>query len=153
MTIPELSRLFVVSAVTAGALGVLAATAHATPAEGDVVRTELANGTTDAPISIVTNGEPSAFTVQGLLLKPGSSSGWHTHPGPEYSVINSGTVLVQTITDCVPNQVGAGGVVFIPAGVAHRVANVSDHDAEAVATYTLPVGLAVRDDAPAACIG
>jgi quercetin dioxygenase-like cupin family protein len=62
-------------------------------------------------------------------------------------------VLVQTITDCVPNQVGAGGVVFIPAGVAHRVANVSDHDAEAVATYTLPVGLAVRDDAPAACVG
>lgn len=151
MTFKDRSRLFGASTVAVCAAGVLAASAHATPAEGDVVRTDLANGATDAPISIVTNGEPSTLTIQSLLLKPGSSSGWHTHPGPEYSVVNRGTLVVQTIVDCMLDDVGAGRAVFIPAGVAHRVANVSDHDAEAVVTYTLPVGLPVRDDAAAAC--
>ena len=139
--------------VVAGCVAaILAASAHATPAEGEVVRTDLAAGSTETPISIVTSGAPSTLTVQNLVLKPGSSSGWHTHPGPEYSVISRGTVLVQTVSDCVSGDVAAGRVVFIPGGVAHRVANVSDHDDEAVVTYTLPVGMPARGDAPAACV-
>ncbi|MCW2689962.1 MAG: cupin [Mycobacterium sp.] len=51
----------------------MAGPAAATPVEGDVVRSDLAKGTTDAPISTVTNGKETAFYVQSLMLKPGAS--------------------------------------------------------------------------------
>jgi quercetin dioxygenase-like cupin family protein len=125
--------------------------AAATPAEGDVVRTDLAKGTTDAPISIVTQGQPTAFYVQNLLLKPVSSSGWHSHPGPEYSVVTKGAVYLQTATNCLPAAFSAGQAIFIPAGIPHKVMNQGPDDAEAVVTYTLPADLPIRNDIPAAC--
>ncbi|WP_428833550.1 cupin domain-containing protein [Mycolicibacterium porcinum] len=139
----------VVGAVTA--MSVSAASAAATPAEGDVVRTDLGQGTTTAPIWVVTAGQPTTLHVQGLLLKPGSGSGWHSHPGWEQSVINQGAVVVQTAADCTPVEYAAGQAVIIPAGVAHRVTNEGAVDADVVVTYTLPTDAPVRDDAPAVC--
>ncbi len=126
--------------------------ATATPAEGDIERTDLAKGTTDAPIAIVSVGQPTTLYVQNLVLAPASSSGWHTHPGPEYSVINGGEVALQTAGGgCVPAVFGAGQAIFVPAGVPHVVSNKGFDQAEATVTYTLPADRAVRDDAPAAC--
>jgi quercetin dioxygenase-like cupin family protein len=130
---------------------VLSGSAAATPAEGDAQRTDLAKGTTNTPISIVTNGEETAFYVQSLLLKPGASSGWHAHPGPEQSVITEGTVFLQAVANCIPVPYSAGQTVFLPAGVSHVVSNRGPADAEVVVTYTLPADRMVRDDAPAAC--
>ena len=144
------TRMLPVSAAIAAALA-LAGSASATPAEGDVQRTDLAKGTTDTPISIVTNGEETAFYVQSLVLKPGASSGWHAHPGPEQSVITEGTVFVQTSANCIPVAYSAGQTVFLPAGTPHVVANRGPGDADVVVTYTLPADRTVRDDAPAAC--
>ena len=134
---------------TTGAM--LPATAGATPAEGEIQRTDVAKGTTTAPIGIVTVGQPTTLYVQNLVLGPASSSGWHTHPGPEYSVINGGTVHLQTAHACVPAAFTAGQAIFIPAGVPHVVSNESSEHAEATATYTLPADRPIRDDAPAAC--
>jgi quercetin dioxygenase-like cupin family protein len=139
-----------VAAILGAALA-LAGSASATPAEGDVQRTDLAKGTTDTPISIATFGEETAFYVQSLVLKPGASSGWHAHPGPEQSVITEGTVFVQTAANCVPTAYSAGQTVFLPAGVAHVVRNTGSEDADVLVTYTLPADRTVRDDAPAAC--
>ena len=125
--------------------------AHATPAEGDVIRTDLAKGNTDAPVSIVTDGVPSTLLVQSLLIKPGASSGWHTHPGTEFSAIKAGTVTVQSGPACVRTEYTAGQAVFIPAGVPHRVDNDGDHDAEVIVTYTVPLDAPVRGDVPDAC--
>jgi quercetin dioxygenase-like cupin family protein len=144
------TRMLPVSAASVAALA-LAGSAAATPAEGDVQRTDLAKGTTDTPISIVTNGEETAFYVQSLVLKPGASSGWHAHPGPEQSVITEGTVFVQTSANCIPVAYSAGQTVFLPAGTPHIVANRGPGDADVVVTYTLPADRTVRDDAPAAC--
>ena len=72
--------------------GIRSGIAEATPAEGEIVRTEIAMSTTDAPIAIVAVGQETTFYVQNLVLKPASSSGWHTHSGPEYTVIKKGTV-------------------------------------------------------------
>ena len=130
---------------------ILSSSAAATPAEGDVQRTDLAKGTSNTPISIVTNGEETAFYVQSLVLKPGASSGWHAHPGPEHSVVTKGTVFLQTATNCLPAAFTAGQAVFLPAGVPHVVMNRGPEDAEVVVTYTLPADRMVRDDAPAAC--
>jgi quercetin dioxygenase-like cupin family protein len=144
------TRMLPVSAASVAALA-LAGSAAATPAEGDVQRTDLAKGTTDTPISIVTNGEETAFYVQSLVLKPGASSGWHAHPGPEQSVITEGTVFVQTSANCIPVAYSAGQTVFLPSGTPHIVANRGPGDADVVVTYTLPADRTVRDDAPAAC--
>lgn len=130
---------------------ILSGSAAATPAEGDVERTDLAKGTTSTPISIVTNGEETAFYVQSLVLKPGASSGWHAHPGPEQSVVTEGTVFVQTAANCIPVAYSAGQTVFLPAGTPHVVANRGPGDADVVVTYTLPADRTVRDDIPAAC--
>jgi quercetin dioxygenase-like cupin family protein len=146
------SARIVPTAAAAIGMGIaLSGSAAATPAEGDIQRTDVAKGTTNTPISIVTNGEETAFYVQSLVLKPGASSGWHTHPGPEESVVTKGTVLVQTAINCVPTTFTAGQTVFLPGGVAHVVENQGPEDAEAVVTYTLPADHVVRDDAPAAC--
>lgn len=130
----------------------IAPAVNATPAQGDIERTDLAEGTTDAPIAIVSVGQPTTLYVQNLVLAPASSSGWHTHPGPEYSVINGGEVTLQTAGGgCAPVVFGSGQAIFVPAGVPHVVSNKGFHHAEATVTYTLPADRAVRDDAPAAC--
>ena len=143
-----MKRLAAVVALSAATL--TAPTAAATPAEGEVERTDLAQGTSSEPVQIDTTG-PTTLYVQELLLHPPSSSGWHTHPGPEHTVITGGTVAIQTGQQCASTQYLAGQAIFIPAGVPHVVRNDSPHDANAVVTYTLPSDLPVRDDAPAAC--
>lgn len=127
--------------------------AGATPPEGDVVRTDLARGDTTAPVEIVTGGAPSTLIVQGLKLAPGASSGWHTHPGTEYSAINTGGVVLQTADNCTETEFTSGQAVFIPAGVPHRVANENAGAAEVVVTYTVPADVPLRGDAPDACAG
>jgi len=134
----------VVAAMSAG-------TAGATPAEGDVERTDVGKGTTDAPVAIVAVGQPTTLYVQNVVLGQHASSGWHTHPGPEYSVVNKGTVQLRTAGNCVPAAFVSGQAIFIPAGVPHVVFNEAVEDAEAVVTYTLPADRPIRDDAAAAC--
>lgn len=149
-----MTKLRVGNAVAALGLAVLSApVAAATPAEGDVTRTDLARGDTTAPVEIVTGGAPSTLIVQGLKLAPGASSGWHTHPGAEYSVINTGGVVLQTADNCAGTEFGSGQAVFIPAGVPHRVANENTGAADVVVTYTVPVDVPLRVDAPDACAG
>ncbi|AQT78900.1 cupin [Mycolicibacterium litorale] len=141
-------RYVIASAVLAA--GIPPGLAWATPPEGDTVREDLAKGTTEVPVSIMTDG-PATLMVQELTISPGASSGWHTHPGAEYSVITEGSVELQTAAACWPVSYGAGQAVLIPAGLPHRVANESAHDARAVVTYTLPVGAPVRGDSPDIC--
>lgn len=131
--------------------GILPATAGATPAEGDIQRTDVAQGTTTAPVAIVTVGQPTTLYVQNIVLGPASTSGWHTHPGPEYSVINGGTVHLQTAHDCAAAAFTEGQAIFVPAGVPHVVFNEGTEHAEATVTYTLPADRPIRDDAPAVC--
>lgn len=124
----------------------------ATPGEGDVARTDLAKGETDAPISIVTErDQPTTVLVQALVLMPGAHSGWHTHPGPEYSVITGGAVALETAQHCAATHFAQGQVVFIPAGVPHRVDNDGAVDASVVVNYTLPANAPVRVDSPNVC--
>ena len=122
----------------------------ATPSDGDNTRTDIAQGDTIVPVSINTDGD-ATLLVQGLRLGPSANSGWHTHPGPEYSVITVGTVVLQTGAECVPVNYGPGQAVFIPAGVPHLVANEVSQDAQVVVTYTLPVNAPVRGDSPDVC--
>jgi quercetin dioxygenase-like cupin family protein len=143
--------MIAVVAAVPGLAGILVGPAAATPPEGEIVRTALAKGTTEAPVSIVTQGEETTFYIDNVLLKPAASSGWHAHPGPEYTVVTKGTVHLQTATRCPATTFSGGQAVFIPGGMPHVVFNQGTDEANAVVTYTLPAGLAVRVDAPDAC--
>jgi quercetin dioxygenase-like cupin family protein len=142
-------------AVAIGAIGcgaAFSASAAATPPEGDVLRTDLAKGVTDAPVSIVSEaGRPTTLIVQNLVLKPGADSGWHTHDGTEFSVITAGSVALQQGPGCAMVRYGQGQAVFIPAGVPHRVENDGPVDATVVVNYTLPAGAPPRGDSPDVC--
>jgi len=142
--------LVVTATLAALCVGLPLPAVGATPPNGDITRTDIARGDTLAPVSINTDGD-ATLLVQGLRLGPGASSGWHTHPGPEVSVITIGTVVLQTAAECVPVNYGAGQAVFIPAGVPHLVANEVGQDAHAVVTFTLPVNVPVRGDSPDVC--
>ncbi len=151
MNLSTTRRVAVAGAVALVGAFLSAASAGATPAEGEIVRTELAKGTTGAPVVIVAVGQPTTLYVQDLVLKGVASSGWHTHSGPEYTVIDEGTAFVQTAPDCAPVAYPAGQAIFIPAGMPHVVRSEGPADVHAVVTYTLPADRPVRDDAPAAC--
>lgn len=146
-----MNRFCAAAVAIATAATVAVPPAGATPAEGEIERTDLGEGTTDVPIAIVSVGQPTTLYVQNLVLSPASSSGWHTHPGPEYSVINGGAVTLQTAGGCAPAVFAAGQAIFVPAGIPHVVSNRGSDHAEATVTYTLPADRPVRDDAPAAC--
>jgi quercetin dioxygenase-like cupin family protein len=146
-----MNRIGVAGAAVVLAAGLLPGTAAATPAEGEIQRTDVAKGTTTAPIAIVTVGQPTTLYVQDIAMAPGASTGWHTHPGPEHSVIDAGTVHLQTLNGCAPTIFTAGQSIFIPAGMPHVVSNGGGEHAEATVTYTLPADRPIRDDAPDAC--
>ena len=126
---------------------ILSGSAAATPAEGDVQRTDLAKGTTEHADLDRHQRRRDGVLRQSLVLEPGASSGWHAHPGPEHSVVTKGTVFLQTAANCIPAAFTAGQTVFLPAGVPHVVMNAGPEDAEVVVTYTLPADASVRDDA------
>lgn len=142
-------RILVVVAAVVGLFGFHVASA--TPPSGTITRTELAQGTTTKPIYINTEGTESTFYLQSLTLEPGASSGWHSHPGPEYSVIKSGTITIQKATDCTPEQLGPGTVHFVGGGVSHIGYNETDTPVELYVTYTAPVNAPVREDHADAC--
>jgi quercetin dioxygenase-like cupin family protein len=144
-----IKRILVVFAAVIGLLGAHMATA--TPPSGDIARTELAVGTTTEPIFINTKGEESTFTIQTVTIGPGAQSGWHTHPGPEYSVVKSGTITVQTATKCPPATLTAGQIFFVPGGTSHMARNETSEPVELYVTYTTPAGQPLRGDQPDAC--
>ena len=96
-------------------------------------------------------GAHTTLLVQSLVLKPGAHSGWHTHPGPEYSVITGGVVELETAQQCSATSFTQGQAVFVPAGTPHRVSNYGPVEASVVVNYTLPADAAVRADSPDMC--
>lgn len=99
--------------------------------------------------------QPIDVATQVVTFQPGGYSGWHTHPGPVYFTVRTGTLTVYEGDD--PT---CTGIVF-PAGTGaveagtnthvHMVRNETNSVAEAVVTYMVPVGTpqsALRADRP-----
>ena len=72
-------------------------------------------------------------------LAPGVKFPKHTHPGEEIIYVLEGALEYQ-IEDNAPATVNSGGVLFIPAGVAHSAANVGTLNAAELATYIVEKG-------------
>ena len=127
--------------------------AVATPASGNTTRNELVVGKVTDDINMQ-RSSPSDFHIQQLTINPGANSGWHTHPGPEYSVVKAGEVILERAPACAPITVKAGQGFFIPGGTPHVAHNDSTAPAELYVTYTVPAGTTdLRLDSEAQCGG
>ena len=135
-----------------GAVSLAGVTAAvATPPSGSLSRTELAVGKVSDTIDIQRD-EPSDFHIHSLTIDPGASSGWHTHPGPEYSVVKAGEIVLERAPECQALTLTAGQGFFNPGGTPHMAQNDAKEPAQLYVTYTVPAGTTVlRVDADEEC--
>ena len=113
--------------------------AIATPASGNINRNELVVGKVTDNINIQ-RSDPSDLHILVITVDPGANTGWHTHPGPEYSVVKAGELVLERSPACAPITVTAGQGFFNPGGMPHIAHNDSTAPAEVYVTYTVPAG-------------
>jgi quercetin dioxygenase-like cupin family protein len=89
--------------------------------------------------------------VQRVLLGPGGSTGWHSHPGPAVVTVVTGTFTLFDADDptCTGKEYAAGeAFVDVGSGHVHIGRNLSDTDrVELYVTYLgVPAGESPRID-------
>ena len=97
--------------------------------------------------------QPIEVATQVVNFQPGGYSGWHTHPGPVFFTVQTGTLTVYEGNDptCTPHifTAGTGAVEAATNDHIHMVRNETASPAQAVVTYLVPVGTsALRTDLP-----
>ena len=93
------------------------------------------------------------LAVQQIVFQPGGQSGWHSHPGPVFIQVVSGTMTFYESVDptCTPivRSAGQGFAGILDAGEhAHIARNETGSTATVVAVYLAPPGAALRNDQP-----
>jgi hypothetical protein len=95
-------------------------------------------------------GKPAFdIAVQTIDFPAGSSSGWHSHPGPVFIQVVSGTMTFYESTDptCTP-IVRTAGQSYLDLGEdAHIARNESSLPSQNLVTYFAPPGATLRIDA------
>jgi quercetin dioxygenase-like cupin family protein len=93
--------------------------------------------------------------VQSITFQPGGQSGWHTHPGPVFIQVVSGTMtFYQADGKKCTRTVRTAGQGYLDLGEQPHVAvNETKEPAQNVVTYFAPPGAALKIDAdkPADC--
>jgi quercetin dioxygenase-like cupin family protein len=130
----------------------------ATPASG-VTNTPLGSGilaSTDLNIrtgawkmDLRTKGD-STVVVTESRVAPGGDFGWHSHPGPSFSVVKSGTLTFYRGDDptCTPTVYHTGDVLIDPGDTVHIGRNEGSVDLVLVVTRIVPAGAPTRIDEP-----
>lgn len=88
--------------------------------------------------------------VQTIVFQPGGHSGWHSHPGPVFIQVVSGTMTFYESHDptCTPIVKTAGQGYLDVGDHAHIARNETATVAQNVVTYLAPPGVALRVDEP-----
>jgi hypothetical protein len=140
-------------------LASVGALALASPPSG-VTPTLLARGTYDAfkvravkssPIDFKAKAKtPVDLVVRKHDYLPGSTTGWHRHPGPVFITVTQGRLTYYHYDDptCTPHLVPAGQG-FVDNGRGHVVRNESGEPAQDVSVIVAPVNGAFRGELPA----
>lgn len=138
--------------VLAGAVLAAAVSVTVVLAAG-VIPTLLARGTLTTPVNanadgiVLRTGHNTDHAVQTITLPPGSSSGWHKHPGVVLVTVKSGTA-VHYDSNCKPEPIGTGQAFWESGPHAGLLRNETGHDAVIYVTYILPTGAPLRTDLP-----
>lgn len=103
-------------------------------------------------------GGPSDVHVTINTVAPDGNSGWHTHPGPSFVVVKSGTATVYDGEDptCTGRVIEQGGWFTDPGGGhVHLVRNETPANLVLAAFQIVPAGETRRIDAldPGFCSG
>lgn len=160
----KISRRVYRPAIAAGlalvVLAALAAASLASPPSG-VTPTVLARGTYNSfKVRSYPQGlddfkaeakAPTDIVVRQHVYAPGSSTGWHTHPGPVFITVVEGEVTFYERDDptCTPVVVKAGEG-YVDTGQGHIGRNLTGLPARDVTVIIAPVAGAFRGelDAP-----
>jgi cupin domain len=141
-------------------LAAVVAVAVASPPSG-VTPTLLARGTYD-PFNVSSDKQggvdfrAKAKTRVDVVVRkhdylPGSTTGWHRHPGPAFITVTAGQLTYYHYNDrrCKPHIVSAGQG-FVDDGRGHIVRNETGEPAQDMTVIIAPVGGAFRAelDAP-----
>ena len=93
--------------------------------------------------------------VQTITFPAGSSSGWHSHPGPVFILVTKGTLRFYEGDDptCTPVERSAGQGFLDRGEHAHIARNESGLAAETAVTVFAPRGAPLKtdEDAPGNC--
>jgi hypothetical protein len=158
-------KLSLFAAMTLLALAVSVGVTMASPPSG-VTPTILARGTYDAfkvksspdsPVDFKAKAKsPIDIVVRRHDYAVGSTTGWHTHPGPVFITVTVGQLTYYERDDptCTGHVVSAGHG-FVDNGRGHIVRNESGQPAQDVSVIIAPVGGAFRGelDAPSPYCG
>jgi hypothetical protein len=104
---------------------------------------------------IKTKGMSDGYVVDNVI-KPGGTTGWHSHPGPSLIFVVRGEVTNYESDDpSCTGQVYSAGSGFVDAGGddVHSLRNNGSVDAETIAVQILPSGAPrrIEADVPANC--
>ena len=90
------------------------------------------------------------LAVSRVLFAAGTHSGWHSHPGPVFVQVLTGTVRFYLANDptCTP-IVRTAGETYVESGeITHIARNETTEPAENLAVYFAPKGTPLRHDEP-----
>jgi quercetin dioxygenase-like cupin family protein len=147
------------------AVGVYAGTVLATPPSGQSTTT-LAKAPFE-PFNLKAKSDPPGVWKARLKTKgtsdlyvidntfqPGGTSGWHSHPGPSFVFVVSGTITntMKMHRHCMSQDYSAG-TGFVDAGGdhLHMITNNGDVAARTIAVQFLPAGATRRIDEDDPC--
>ena len=90
------------------------------------------------------------IAVQSISFPVGSTSTWHSHPGPVFIQVQSGTMTFYEGDDptCTPITRTAGQGFLDLGDHPHIARNEGTQDAVNIVTYFAPPGAALRTDQP-----
>lgn len=135
---------------TAGSLTQSTLLGRATFAEPFHVKRKSGNGRDKWEVDVHAKA-PLDVAVQTITFQPGGQSGWHSHPGPVFIQVVTGTMTFYESDDptCTPIVRSAGQGYLDEGEHAHIARNESNAPAMNVVTYFAPPGAALRIDQPA----
>jgi quercetin dioxygenase-like cupin family protein len=150
------SRLVLASFLVAVGIAVCAGTVLATPPSG-VTPTEFGVGKLS---SFRTSGRIGAWAAKMNIsgasdlhvlsnrIAPGGSFGWHSHPGPSFVIVKSGTATFYLGADpkCRAHRVRAGSTFVDQGRAVHIVRNEGRVDLVTVVVSFTPRGATRRID-------
>lgn len=152
MGMPVLGMVLVTTSINGGPV-------LATPVVG-VASTPIAQGrfeefrstvkTGDWKMTVGTKGVSDVYVLENRLA-PGGTFGWHSHPGPSFVIVKSGTLSVYHADDptCTATTVTVGRGFVDQGGSIHMVRNETASEVVVVVTSIVPAGVGRRSDEPA----
>jgi quercetin dioxygenase-like cupin family protein len=151
------------SVAVAGLVTAVVRTAMATPPSNIVSATVVARASFVQPTDIkfkINNGseeviqapEVQETVMQQIIIGPGGSTGWHSHPGPAVALIKAGALALYSSDDptCTP-RIYSAGEAFVDSGQGHvhlgRNASSTENVEVWVTYFDVPPGGSPRLDA------